>query len=253
VIHEDLGHYEKSQELLERRLRLDVPAEETTPLLESHELLACSLFNQGKFEVSLGHADAGWQIYDPLLHNDLLAATVGENVGIGCRCWAALDLWYLGHPDRAVGYMEEAFEVASDPASSYSLSAVHQQAAILYQLRREPDKVLEHATLAMDLARLQGYEFRFATCNILRGWARTELGAWDDGLTELRAGLDAHAFRAHAIVSLLHRPSCRSINGYEASFGVPRGGDRSAPRHNHAGLLLPSGAPQDRGHGSRAW
>ena len=192
VIYENQGHYERSQELLERRLKLDVPAEETTPLLESHELLACSLFNQGKFEVSLGHADAGWRIYDPLLHNDLLAASVGENLGIGCRCWAALDVWYLGYPDRAVGYIEEAFEVASDPASSYCLSAVHQYAAILYQLRREPDKVLKHATLAMDMARLQGYEFRFATSNILKGWARTELGEWDDGLAELRAGLAAH-------------------------------------------------------------
>jgi predicted ATPase len=52
--------------------------------------------------------------------------------------------------------------------------------------------VLEHETAAIDLSRHQGYEFRAVTASILRGWARVELGAIDEGLLELRTGIDGY-------------------------------------------------------------
>lgn len=105
-------------------------------------------------------------------------------------CWAALDLWFLGHADRAGERIGQALELAGDPAHSYSLARTHEHVATLHQLRREPQSVLEHATLAIDLGLHQGYEFRAVTGGILRGWARVELGAIDEGLVELRAGID---------------------------------------------------------------
>jgi DNA-binding winged helix-turn-helix (wHTH) protein/predicted ATPase/rhodanese-related sulfurtransferase len=192
VVYENRGEHEKSEQLMDRRLQVEARTTDTTPLLESHELLACSTFHQGGFEESLRHAEEGWSLYDPERHLALIAATVGENLGLSCHAWAALDLWFLGHPDKARDRIALALELAGDPDHSYFLARAHEHAASVFHLRREAELTLQHATATIDLARQQGHEFRIATGSMLRGWARVALGASDDALAEMRAGLDGY-------------------------------------------------------------
>jgi tetratricopeptide (TPR) repeat protein len=67
-------------------------------------------------------------------------------------------------------------------------------AAQVHQLRREPERVLEHARVATSLATERGYAYQAAVATILLGWALSALGQREDGLQQLRQGLDA--FRA---------------------------------------------------------
>ncbi|HEX2250832.1 MAG TPA: AAA family ATPase [Gemmatimonadales bacterium] len=192
AVYENLGQHEKSKEVLERRLLLHPEFTDSTSLLESHELLACSLFHKGEFAESLDHADRGSRLYDPERHLALLAATVGENLGVSCHSWAALDLWYLGFPGRAKQRMAAALEMAKDPEHAYCLAQAEERAAILYQLLGEPKRVLSSSTAAIDLARQQGHELCVVTGHILRGWARSVLGEVSDGEEELGAGLASY-------------------------------------------------------------
>ncbi|MGH2776319.1 MAG: hypothetical protein ACRDJT_12915 [Actinomycetota bacterium] len=82
AMHEMRGQHDKSQELLEQRLRIETSVADSTPLLESHELLACSMFHQGGYEKSLAHAEAGLTLYDPERHLALIASMAGENLGV---------------------------------------------------------------------------------------------------------------------------------------------------------------------------
>jgi predicted ATPase len=190
AVYEGRGQHEKSQALLEQRLELESSGSDSTPLLESHELLACSMFHQGGFEGSLSHAETGWSLYDPERHLALVASAAGDNLGVSCMCWAALDLWSLGHADKAAERMAQALKLAGDPSHSYCLARAHEQTATLHQLRREPDVVLRHATATIDLSLERGYDLRAVSGAMLRGWARVHLGDPEGGLAELQEGLD---------------------------------------------------------------
>jgi DNA-binding winged helix-turn-helix (wHTH) protein/tetratricopeptide (TPR) repeat protein len=192
AVYENRGEHEKSKEVLERRLRLHPRFTDPTSLLESHELLACALFHKGNFVESIEHADKGWQLYDPERHLALLAATMGENLGVACHSWAALDLWYLGDPAAAKRRMAQALELATDPAHSYSLARAEERAAMLYQLLGEPEDVHQRATAVIELGTRQGHELCVATGHILRGWGRAALGEGKDGLAELQSGLESY-------------------------------------------------------------
>ncbi|HEX2180121.1 MAG TPA: AAA family ATPase [Actinomycetota bacterium] len=192
AVYENRGEHEKSKQVLEKRLRLLPAFTDPTSLLESHELLACSLFHKGEFEKSLAHADEGSQLYDPQLHLGLTAATLGENLGVCCQSWAALDLWYLGDPDRARQRMAAALNLAEGPEHRYCLGLTEQRAAILHQLLGEPQVVLDRASRTIELGAQQGHEVAVATGHILSGWARAALGEPAEGVAELRSGLESY-------------------------------------------------------------
>ncbi|MDQ4076490.1 MAG: AAA family ATPase [Chloroflexota bacterium] len=187
TLHELRGEYTRSQALLEERLQLEHDSQDDGSRLESHELLACSTFHQGAFAESLDHAEQGLELYDPQQHLALIAF-LGENPGVSCRHWAALDLWFLGYPDRALARIHEALNLAHDLAHSFSLAHAQEQAASLHQHRREPQAVQERAEATITLATQHGYPYRIGTGKILRGWAMTAQGH-EEGIAELRDGL----------------------------------------------------------------
>lgn len=192
AVYENLGEHTQSKRILEERVRLEPSYRDPTSQLESHELLACSLFHKGEFEQSLDHALRGWRLYDPRLHLGLTAATLGENLGVCCQSWAALDLWYLGRPEQAQERMDAAVSMAEGPEHRYCLGLTQYRAAVLHQLLGEPHAVLERTSAAIELGTAQGHEVTAATGHMLRGWARSALGEADGGIAELRDGLASY-------------------------------------------------------------
>jgi adenylate cyclase len=62
---------------------------------------------------------------------------------------------------------------------------------MLYQLCREREETLRHADEAVTLCSEQGLPFWLSMVTILRGWALTELGDQEVGITQLQTGLAA--------------------------------------------------------------
>ncbi|MDQ4142984.1 MAG: AAA family ATPase [Actinomycetota bacterium] len=257
-VYENCGEHTKSKEVLERRLLLQPHFMDSTSLLESHELLACSLFHKGEFAESLDHADKGSELYDPQRHLALLAASVGENLGVACHSWAALDLWYLGYPERAKRRMAAALGLARNPSHSYCLALTEERAAVLHQLLGEPEKVLECSATAIDLATEQGHEVCIASAHILRGWARVAAGEVD-GLVELRTGLESYEASGSRIglpyfLGLLTDASLRAGSPSDAlaaaddALGIVgnRGFSHEAELHRLRGLALAMLDQEDR-------
>jgi DNA-binding winged helix-turn-helix (wHTH) protein/tetratricopeptide (TPR) repeat protein len=260
AVYENCGEHAKSKEVLERRLLLQPHFMDSTSLLESHELLACSLFHKGEFAESLDHADKGSTLYDPQRHLALLAAAVGENLGVSCHSWAALDLWYLGYPERARHRMAAALELANDPSHAYCLGRTEERAAVLHQLLFEPEKTLERAATAIDLATQQGHEVCVAAAHILRGWGRAALGEVDAGLVELRAALESYKASGSRIglpyfLGLLADASLRAATPKDAlavtdealSIVGDRGFSHEAELRRLRGLALVRLDQEDRG------
>jgi predicted ATPase len=187
VMLEISGQYPRAQQLMERHL----PEQERCGafLLEARDLLACSRFHQGSFRDALEHGEKGALAYSPD-HHSVISAALGEDPGIDCHTWAALSLWFLGYPDRALAEGRLAVSLAQDPSRSYSLANAQSQLAILHQLRQEELATLEWASQTIALAGQQGYPYRVAVGKVLRGWAMARLGAYDEGTRDIQDGMN---------------------------------------------------------------
>ncbi len=199
VMLEVRGQYPKAQQLMERHL----PEQESCGgfLLEARDLLACSRFHQGAFRDALEHGEKGARAYSPENHS-AVSAVLGEDPGIDCHTWAALSLWFLGYPDRALAEGRRAIALAQDPSRLYSLANAQTQLAILHQLRQEEDATIEWTNQAITLANQQGYPYRCAVGKVLRGWALARMGECDEGMRVLQEGMNGCA----AVGAELDRP-----------------------------------------------
>jgi DNA-binding winged helix-turn-helix (wHTH) protein len=163
AMNELRGKYAESQAVLESLL------EGSTSLgLEAHELLACSLFHQGKFGLSIKNADLAIEQYNEQEISAILAR-YGENPGVNCHGWAALDLWFMGYPDSAIERSDSALEIAQGHIYSYSTALTHR--TFLHQFRNELDQTIAWANKTQEIATKQGFDFRIAQTMVLGAWA----------------------------------------------------------------------------------
>ncbi len=188
TVHEIRGDYRTSEQLLEELLALPGSRGDDHLLLDSYELLACSLFHQGAFEPALDHADEGLGTYDGIYTNPLTAA-FGQHTAVSCHTWAALSLWFLGRPEQAVARAREAIVLAESPSRRTGKALALVQAAIVAQCTLDAEQTREWAEAALDEATSRGFMYRIAGSKILRGWALAALGKTDEGVSELREGL----------------------------------------------------------------
>jgi DNA-binding winged helix-turn-helix (wHTH) protein/tetratricopeptide (TPR) repeat protein len=182
AVAEFRARYHRSEALLERILRLGVD----DLAVEAHELMACSNFHQGAAARAVGYAERGLALYDEDA-DDTYLAPYGEHPAVSCHYWAALALWFLGHPDRALDHGERARALAA--THPYSLASAEVQLAYLHQYRGEASEVRRWAAAALATATGHGFPIRAAQAAILGGWARAVTGADADGVERLRAGL----------------------------------------------------------------
>ena len=187
TVFESRADYRKSQVLLEEYLGEAVDNRPESLLVESHTLLACSLFHQGAFDQSVEHAKHAVTLYQPGGSYPFLAAS-GADPAIGAEDWAALSLWFLGYPDRALAKAEEMLRRAQNHV--FTLALAQNQAAVVHMLRREPVSVGELAGAAIEVASKNGFPYWVAVGNILHGWASAMQGETADGIAEIQRGLE---------------------------------------------------------------
>lgn len=99
--------------------------------------------------------------------------------------------WLLGYPDQAVERGREAIALARALAHPFSLAFALNWTATVHQFRREAAAAQEHAEALLGLARERGFAVWIAFGGVLRGWALVEQGRRDEGMRELRAGIEA--------------------------------------------------------------
>ena len=188
ALYEWRGEYEQAQVLMEQRLRASDRQQDGAFLLESYSLLACSLFHQGLFAGALDRADHGLALYTPDEPHALLAS-FGEEPPVQYHGWAALALWFLGYPDQALEHAHTGLRRAQDHL--YSLTSAQMLTAWIHQCRQEIGLTRQWAEATIALATTQGFPYRVAVGRVLRGWALAAQGQRQEGIGDIRAGLEA--------------------------------------------------------------
>jgi predicted ATPase len=186
--HHVRGELRAAREAGEQLLRLAERLGDPALFAEAHRALGVPLFWLGDMTAALAQLEKGALAYDADRCRSH-ASVYGIDPGVVCLSYAALALWQLGYPRRALERSDEALGLARDLSHPQSLALALVWAAWLRQLRGEEQPAREHAEAAVALCAEQGFPLWRAMGIILRGWAWFEEGRREEGIEQMRQGL----------------------------------------------------------------
>ena len=188
--------HDLSVELLKfaKRVRLNeraFPAQQTGYLIEAHRAIAMTMLYRGRFTASQHHLHRCINLYSPDLHSDLMERH-GIDPGVVSLSYLGYLLWFLGRPDAARQHSEQAISNAEKIRQPFTLAFALVFGAYLCQHLRDVEGTRDHANRAMIIASEHNFLHWKQQAAILRGWALTQLGEVEEGLSQMRVGLDEY-------------------------------------------------------------
>jgi tetratricopeptide (TPR) repeat protein len=194
------AQYETGFEMAEQCYKLAQAAGNSGLLLEAHHALAVSCCVAGEFDKGLEHAKQVIAIYNPVDHNGLRFA-YGQDPVAACLFHAGSAQWFLGYPDQSAKTTQECITLARRLKHPHTLATATGFGARTYQLSGNLDAVEEYAAETVAVASAHDLRFYGAIGVMFGGWALTRRGRIEEGISQLRSGLDA--FRGTGAVLLL--------------------------------------------------
>ena len=195
--------------------------------LEAEVELGNILMYVGRLEEALEHLDRVAELYDPARHRHH-AFVFGKDPFAITRVQAAMALFALGRAGRrrwsrsptGIAHLERF-------PHPFSEGWVRLGAAIVHGLRGEIAASREAAEAGLAQATIEGFPQWVAQGRVYAGWARVVQGAHDEGLEEIRAGLEIWRMGG---AQLLLPWLLAAVRRRVPARGPPRGGDRGAQR-----------------------
>jgi predicted ATPase len=109
------------------------------------------------------------------------------------RVYTARILWNLGYPDQALKHVKETLARALAAQNTEDCIFAYMAMARVHVMRKEIEKALEFAQLALSLARQQHIiELWLAPMRGICGWALAKLGRTNEGIEQMRQILAAY-------------------------------------------------------------
>jgi predicted ATPase len=192
--------FQMTRELGETLLHLAQQAHDPALAVVAHYALGVTWLFLGALPAARLHLEEGIARYTP----DQRRAPVfriGQDLGVGCRGFAAMTLWLLGYPEQALARLHEALALAQGLSHPFSLAFAWCVAAIVSQCRRGVPVVHEQAEAAVALSTEQGFPHWAAQGTSLRGWALAMQGQGEAGIAQVRQGIAT--FRATGAAQLV--------------------------------------------------
>jgi class 3 adenylate cyclase/predicted ATPase len=188
--------HELSAELLKFAMREasnqgSSPTQQTGYLIEAHRAIAMTMLYRGRFVAAEHHLQRFRNLYSPELHG-ALTATHGIHPGVVSLSYLGYLLWFLGRPDAARQYSQQAISEAESLRHPFTLSFALTFGAYVCQHLRDVEGTRDYTNRALALSSEHGFLHWKHQTTILRGWAMTELGDVDEGLNQMRTGIDGY-------------------------------------------------------------
>jgi predicted ATPase/class 3 adenylate cyclase len=119
-------------------------------------------------------------------------AAAANDPRVACHTTSAFGLWLLGFPDRAVEQANAALALAAELDHPFSTAYARFHSGLLHHWRREWEVVHERAIGLLEVA--AGHDFRIweAIGLCLLGASRVGLGRAEEGLVDIRSGMDRY-------------------------------------------------------------
>jgi len=163
---------------------------DTGPRVIALRMHALEETHSGNFPEALQLVDETLRLYVPGQHNRL-ALQYGHDpraAGLIYKRWL---LWLLGYPDRSDAIGQEALKWAEEVGHANTLGIVRCWGLVLPEVfQRRPAGVAEQARVAIEFADEHLMPLWRAWSRVFLGWARVQQAEHDEGLQDMRRGLD---------------------------------------------------------------
>ena len=178
----------QARTLGEEYLALAQQRHDEVALVEAHRVLGTSLFYLGEFVLARAHFEQGIARYH-LQREHFRGVKRGEDPGVACLAFLVSTLGFLGYPDQARQYAEQARQLAQELAHPYSLAFARYRAALYALFCRQAANrpgVGRGSARRGDAPRVS---FLCSAGHGRAGGALVLQGQGDEGLVLLRQGL----------------------------------------------------------------
>jgi len=181
------GPYTTAYEMAEQALLLAERRDEPRLLLTARTNLGVNAFLVGRFTTAQDHLKQGMALAAAQPRGE----SSSQDFGVTCRSYSALTLFLLGYPDQALERGREAVKLARDLKQPFSLAFALYIGSFLHKYRREPEAMLAYAEEGVALCEEQNFALWLGGATAQRGWALVELGHLEEGVSEIRRGMNA--------------------------------------------------------------
>ena len=191
VVYLSRAQLKAAYELAEQLLRRAQSVHDPGLLLLAQRALGNTSFRIGELLLAKEHLEMAISLYDPERHRLLAFSYGGTDQGVNCLSFAAMTLWQLGYPDRALERGNEALALARTLSHPFSLAPAEYYVGVLRQFRREARAAQETAERVIAFSAERGFPDYLVFATSLRGWAMCERGRDKKGIAQLQQGLAA--------------------------------------------------------------
>ncbi len=174
---------------------LTIAAERSDPSLQlqAHHANWTTMLSTAELVACRQHAQLGVALYDMEQHSGHSFIYGGHDPGVCAFNHMSQTSWYLGYAEQAVKNADWSIGLAEKLSHPFSLLLSHSFAGWLYNFRREPEWVSQHAEIAIKLCDEHGIAPHYrASGLVLSGWALAAQGETAEGIARIHVGLDAY-------------------------------------------------------------
>ena len=183
------SHLKTARRVAEECLDIANNLDRSEFLVEAHMMLGVSLFYSGELKNAHDNLLHGIKLYNREAHS-FNCFLYGLDPGVTCQSYAALVLWILGYPDRAVKMGKSAIDLAGKVPHPFSRSVAQCAITTVHQFRRDPGNTAVCANEAISFAKLNGFVFFRLLATIDSGWAYVDQGNVEDGIDRIHQALE---------------------------------------------------------------
>ena len=189
VFHKVRSDLAEAAELARELLKTAADAGDSALMLQAHQAMAVTSLCLGDFAAVRDQMERAARVYDPVRH-PANTMRFGQDPGVATLAFGAVALCIAGEESAAVDAAGRAVAVARNVSQPSTLNLALHFAATVHQLRGDSAVTLACADESIRLAGEEGFSFWLAGGKVLRGWAMAEQGSADEGVAEIRRGLD---------------------------------------------------------------
>ena len=180
-----------ARELGEQCLVMAQQQENAVLEVEAHRALGATLYYLGELKMAQAHIEAGIACYDPHQHPVHAFFHYLADPGMTLRSYAAPLVWCLGYPEQAVAKLQAAQRMGEERPHPFSQVVSLHFGALLYQQRRDVEKVNTYATELVAICQEHGFSVWEPTGKIMKGWAlqQNSNDTHEEGIALIQEGI----------------------------------------------------------------
>jgi predicted ATPase/class 3 adenylate cyclase len=185
------AEFEKGAQVGREILRLADQQHDPSMRVDGHLVLGASLAFLDELHTGLDHLERAIAYFEPEQHRSRRFRLGNEPVVAGFTT-SAFILWMLGFPDRALERANEAVALATRLEHPSTLAYALFHTGFLHLWRREPELVRDCAQGVIGVVEEHDFQIWRALGTLLLGAAETGLGRFEEGIAQIREGLNLY-------------------------------------------------------------